>query len=114
MQAPENVEWKSFEQIIPIEILEKIDKVVLNDNIQGNKERILESLKSKKYAIYPNRIPMYDNEKEKYKMLDNSGKEILKIVSCYISKQVGSDTVQPLETFYKIIYENSEVYCWTK
>ena len=114
MQAPENAEWKKFEQIIPNQILEKINKVFLYKDIPGNKDNILNELKLKQYAMYSDGIPMYDNEKEIYRMLDNNGKEILKIVSCYINKQVGSSTLEHLETFYKVLYENNEAYYWIK
>lgn len=114
MQAPENAEWKSFEQIVPSEVLEKIDKVILNGVDQGNVENILGELKAKQYAEYPNGIPMYDGEKEKYRILDNNGEVLLEIDSCYIEKQEGASTVEELEIFYKIIYQDEEVYYWIK
>lgn len=114
MQVPEDVEWKSFEEIVPNEILEKIDKVVLFGESQGNVERILEELKAKQYAEYPDGIPTYDSEKEKYRMLDNNEEVILKIDSCYIEKQQGSSSFEKLEVFYKIIYQNKEAYYWIK
>ena len=57
---------------------------------------------------------MYDGEKEKYRILDNNEEVLLEIDSCYIEKQEGASTVEELEIFYKIIYQDEEVYYWVK
>ena len=100
--------WKKFDEIVPSDIIEKVDKIT-SEKLDLITDRVLQQFRNKKYAEF-NGIPEYDGEKETYQMFDKEGNRILTITSCYIDKQIGSTTINRIELYYKITYQDKIVY----
>ena len=107
----EEENWKNFDEIVPSDIIEKIDRATREkDDLKI--DVLLQQLRNKKYAEYTEETEIskeHAAEKQKYQMWDKDGNLVLTITPYYVS----STTAVPVK-YYEITYQDKLAYYTVK